>query len=438
MTDDAPGTDSRMNLLAEASSRLGEAAAAKKCWPCGCLHQSLQTIEGAMPPGDRSPELTSALAAAKAPLLPVQYKCLGCQICYPALAVNAVSQLSGERSIDVCPTEAVEVRAGWPPLPGNYTLLRYQAPVAVCTLTNDTLSAAIAQQARPALSISGTLQTENLGIERLIQNTLANPHIRFLILCGPDSRQAIGHLPGQSLLALGRSGLDERSRIQGAAGKRPVLRNISREAVEHFRRTVELIDLIGSEDLAVIHRIIQECADRNPGPSEPFESHQLIAPIPGYVPQRMIPDPAGYFVVYVDRPHACLSLEHYQNTGLFDGVIQGRTAAELYTPAIEHGWISRLDHAAYLGRELARAEEALRTGGLYTQDAAPERGRLSTAPPRNVSLPAMVACHEGFETDHQRQSAPESRRCSTPSRATYPVHARAFGRRTGAARQDHL
>lgn len=389
MTDDAPVTDSRMNLLAEASSRLREAAAAKKCWPCGCLHQSLQTIERAVPPADRSAELTSALAAAKAPLLPVQYECLGCQICYPALAVNAISQLGGDKSLDVCPTEAVEVRVGWPPLPGNYTVLRYQAPVAVCTLTNEALSAAVAQQAGPALSIIGTLQTENLGIERLIQNTLANPYIRFVILCGADSRQAIGHLPGQSLLALGRHGLDERSRIQGAAGKRPLLRNISREAVEHFRKIVELIDLIGSEDITVIHRTIQECADRNLGPSEPFQSHPLISPIPGYIPKRMIPDPAGYFVVYVDRSHACLSLEHYQNTGLLDGVIQGQTAAELYTPAIERGWISRLDHAAYLGRELARAEEALRTGGRYTQDAAPERGRLSAAPP-----PQRVApCH---------------------------------------------
>lgn len=389
MTDDAPVTDSRMNLLAEASSRLGEAAAAKKCWPCGCLHQSLQTIERAVPPADRSPELTLAIAAAKAPLLPVQYECLGCQICYPALAVNAIAQLSGDKSLDVCPTEAVEVRAGWPPLPGNYTVLRYQAPVAVCTLTNEALSAVVAQQVGPALSIIGTLQTENLGIERLIQNTLANPYIRFVILCGADSRQAIGHLPGQSLLALGRHGLDERSRIQGAAGKRPVLRNISREAVERFRKTAEIIDLIGSEDVTVIHRTIQECADRNLGPNEPFQSHPLISPIPGYIPKRMIPDPAGYFVVYVDRSHACLSLERYQNTGLLDGVIQGRTAAELYMPAIERGWISRLDHAAYLGLELARAEEALRTGGLYTQDAAPQQGRLSTAPPGQ----RVSSCH---------------------------------------------
>ncbi len=368
------GVQRHASLLTEAVDRLAEAAAAKKCWPCGCFHQSLQTIEQAVPPADRSPELTSALTAAKTPLLPVQYECLGCQVCYPALAVNAISQLKGEAFLDVCPSEAAEARAGWPPLPGNYTVLRYQAPVAVCTLTNDLLSTAIAQQAaEPAVSISGTLQTENLGIERLILNVLANPHIRFVIVCGADSQQAIGHLPGQSLLALSRNGVDDRSRIQGAAGKRPVLRNISPEAVEHFRRTVELVDLLGTDEVPAILRVIQQRADRNPGPSEPFQSHQLISPIPGYVPKRMVPDPSGYFVLYVDRGKGCLSLEHYQNTGLLDGMIQGQTAAELYTPAIERGWVSRLDHAAYLGRELARAEEMLRMGKHYTQDAAPEQ-----------------------------------------------------------------
>lgn len=40
--------------------------------------------------------------------------------------------------------------------------------------------------------------------------------------------------------------------------------------------------------------------------------------------------------------------------------------------------IERLDHAAYLGRELARAEQALLTGTVYIQDAAPgqESARL--------------------------------------------------------------
>jgi tetrahydromethanopterin S-methyltransferase subunit A len=77
-------------------------------------------------------------------------------------------------------------------------------------------------------------------------------------------------------------------------------------------------------------------------------------------------------VVYVDRRRGILSLEHYDNDGVLNAVIEADQADSLYIPAIEMGLISRLDHAAYLGRELARAEEALRTGAPYIQDAAPE------------------------------------------------------------------
>jgi len=98
----------------------------------------------------------------------------------------------------------------------------------------------------------------------------------------------------------------------------------------------------------------------------------VVEPIKGYLPPRMVGDPAGYFVVYVDRHRSILSLEHYDNDSVLDVVIEADQAANLYIPAIEMGLISRLDHAAYLGRELGRAEEALRIGAPYIQDAAPE------------------------------------------------------------------
>lgn len=32
-------------------------------------------------------------------------------------------------------------------------------------------------------ALAGTLQTENIGIEKIIANVVANPNIRYLILC---------------------------------------------------------------------------------------------------------------------------------------------------------------------------------------------------------------------------------------------------------------
>lgn len=369
------------SAIEEAARRLHEAVAAKKCHPCGCLHDSLGAIERAFPEAQRPSILGAAVLAARGRLTEVRYDCLGCELCYPALAINALNREGGERAVDLaaCPTERVEERPGFPPLPGSYTVLRYRAPVAVCTLTDDGLATALARAAAPEVSIVGTLQTENLGIERLIVNVLANPNIRFLVVCGADSRQAIGHLPGQSLVALARCGVDDRSRITGARGKRPVLRNVASDAVEHFRQTIEVVDVVGNADIPAIMHTVHDCAERNPGPAEPFARQQVVEPLAGYLPERMTSDPAGYFVIYVDRSRRLLSLEHYRKDGVLDTVIEGRVAAELYIPAIEKGLVSRLDHAAYLGRELARAEQVLLTSEPYIQDAAPEYGVMKPA-----------------------------------------------------------
>lgn len=372
---------------AEAAAQLRQAASARKCWQCGCLHDTLAAVERALPQGRRPAELDEALRAAREPLAQVRYDCLGCEVCYPALAVNALNQAAAEPLVELepCPTEQAAERAGWPPLPGSYTVLRYQAPVAVCTLTDDGLATSVAKAAGPEIAVVGTMQTENLGVERLVRNVLANPNIRSVVVCGPDTRQAVGHLPGQSLLALARSGVDDRGRIVGAKGKRPVLKNVSREAVEHFRRTVEVVDLVGDNRLPDILDAARSCAARNPGPADPFSPENVLTPAAGYLPERLTLDPAGYFVLYPDRPRRLLVLEHYRNNGVLNAVIEGRTAAELYVPAIDKGLVSRLDHAAYLGKELARAEQALSAGGPYVQDAAPER-------PAPQALPTSCGC----------------------------------------------
>lgn len=410
------------SALREAREQIEKAAAAKKCWPCGCLHGSLACIERVFPNRNLPDDLAAAMRDARERLQTVRYDCLGCSVCFPALAINAL----GEAGVDVeggCPTGAVDMREGWPPLPGDYTVLRFRAPVAVCTLTNGDLARSIVREAGPELSLVGTLQTENLGIERVIRNVIANPNIRFLILCGEDSRQRIGHLPGQSFLALARSGLDDRSRIVGAQGKRPVLRNIPREAVEHFRRTVEVIDQVGVDDLAMVLDLARQCGRREVGAADPFPGGREITVLPARPPERMIPDPAGYFVVYVDRRRECLSVEHYRNDGLLDAVIEGRTAAELYTPAIEHGLLTRLDHAAYLGRELARAEASLVGGTEYTQDGAPaqrpsrhlrDRAGPCRVAARPVDVPSSPAAAAGSDATLTPRSG--TTRCARRSR----------------------
>lgn len=362
----------------EVRGRIDEAARAKKCWTCGCLHGSLAAIERAFAEDPLPGDLARAIAEARNRLEEVRYDCLGCAVCFPALAINALN-VAGADIAEGCPANEVEVREGWPPLPGDYFVRRFRAPVAVSTLTDLDLARSVAEAGVPALALAGTLQTENLGIERVIRNVLANPNIRFLVLCGEDSRRRVGHLPGQSLLALAQAGLDEKSRIIGARGSRPVLRNIPVEAVERFRRTVEVVDRIGTSEVARVLEAVEQCGERDPGPADPFEIGTGVGVLRGHLPERMVLDPAGYFVLYVDRRRSCLSLEHFGRDGALDGLIEGGCAAELYTPAIERGFLTRLDHAAYLGRELARAEAALAGGAAYVQDGAPERARATAS-----------------------------------------------------------
>ena len=169
---------------------------------------------------------------------------------------------------------------------------------------------AIAEAAGPEVGIVRTMATENLGIERVVLNVLANPNVRFLLVCGEDSRQAVGHMAGGSLVALARGGVDDAMRIVGAPGKRPVLRNISRDAVEHFRRTVEVVDLVGERSARRVLEWARACAERNPGPAERFGGARSVETVPGYVPARVVADPSGYFVVFPDQARRLLLLEH--------------------------------------------------------------------------------------------------------------------------------
>ena len=367
--------DSPLEVIQE---QLREAIRATKCYRCGCLHK---TVEALADTGTGRGELASILNEARSVFVPQEYDCLGCAVCYPAIAANAFAEMHPDAAagLDLCPTEEPSERMGWPLLPGDYHVLRYQAPVAVCTLNSSELAGEIRNISPAGLSIVGTMHTENLGIERVIRNVNSNPHIRFLILCGQDTQQRIGHLPGQSLSALFANGVDERSRIIGAFGKRPVLKNIVADEVAAFRQTVELIDLVGEGQVSRVADEIARCTERNPGATQKFTPKQSVQTVFVSEPEPLVLDSAGYFVVYSEPRQDALVLEHYTNQGVLDSVLEGRCAGPLYQAAISRRLVSRLDHAAYLGRELARAEQSLKDGTVYVQDRAPDPEQISAA-----------------------------------------------------------
>ena len=92
-----------------------------------------------------------------------------------------------------------------------------------------------------------------------------------------------------------------------------------------------------------------------------------------HVPDRLestILDSAGMFKIYIDRNENVLIAIHYVSPDMTvsDRIFKGKTAESIYAKIAQTGLVSTLDHAAYLGGELAKAEVALRTGKEYIQD----------------------------------------------------------------------
>jgi dihydropteroate synthase-like protein len=80
-------------------------------------------------------------------------------------------------------------------------------------------------------------------------------------------------------------------------------------------------------------------------------------------------DRKGSFTIMVDRVAKNIVAMHYSGVVKTpDKIIKGKTADAVYVKIINLHLISREDHAAYLGSELAKAEIALCTGKEYVQD----------------------------------------------------------------------
>ncbi len=84
----------------------------------------------------------------------------------------------------------------------------------------------------------------------------------------------------------------------------------------------------------------------------------------------VVMDRAGYFVIVPLADRGIISVEHYDYDDTLLRTIEGKTARALYRKLIEGKWVTELSHAAYLGRELTKAELALIDGFKYVQDGA--------------------------------------------------------------------
>jgi len=118
------------------------------------------------------------------------------------------------------------------------------------------------------------------------------------------------------------------------------------------------------KDLGISLLLLKEKRSREAPLPQPNEYQQRIE-VPKH-PDSWELDPLGVFRVFVDRARSRVCALYIGRKGRL--LLCSRTARDLLLEIVSRGLVSRLDHAAYLGRELAKAEEALRIGRSYVQD----------------------------------------------------------------------
>ena len=90
---------------------------------------------------------------------------------------------------------------------------------------------------------------------------------------------------------------------------------------------------------------------------------------------EFVMDPNGYFLIRTIPETKEIEIGHCEKVNEVNIVIRGKKPREIYQVALTRGLISRMDHAAYLGRELQKAYNSLHFGLKYVQDEELKNGQ---------------------------------------------------------------
>ena len=95
-----------------------------------------------------------------------------------------------------------------------------------------------------------------------------------------------------------------------------------------------------------------------------------IPKIKAVKPEAIRLDKAGYFVIIPYKKKKNIIVEHYSYDNKLLRTIEGKSSRAIYLTIISNRWVTDLTHAAYIGKELARAELSVKKGFKFVQDGA--------------------------------------------------------------------
>jgi len=375
-------TNSEQLSLKEIFDDLKHISEIKKCSFCGCNADTLKEFaklaktNGENGLAKKSLKIESVISGQK------RYECLGCNICYPADVSNLLFELNdnknNETKTDSCETDSClcdtsKSENKWPIERGNYFVGNKKASVAINTLSSTELPKQLIKLLKDKIAIVGYCETENIGVEKIVKNIISNPNIRTLITCGKESGENMmgGHFSGQALHSLYANGINEKSRIIGAKGRRPVLKNLNKEQIKYFQSQIELVELIGNNSADDIIKNVDMANSKKKTTFNTEKNFKLSnSNIVAKNPEKLRLDKKGYFVILPNKAEHKIFVEYYANSGELLQTIVGNDAASIYYTIIEKEFISKLDHCAYLGKELTKAEYFIKYNIPYIQDKA--------------------------------------------------------------------
>lgn len=364
---------------------MAEGIKLSKCKKCGCMNEALKNLKNNIATANinKYSELIKDFDGWEKKMESIKYSCLGCEHCYPAAAMNIFNEYFPEKADTLqldCSFEAKDDK--WPIVAGEYYAFcgGDYCPVAVSTLGDSDLADRLAQNHPKELCIVGKTETENIGIDKVIKNTITNPTIKYLLLVG---KEPMGHKSGETFLALSKYGIDDNKKVIGSTGKRPILRNVSEIEINAFIKQVEIVDMIGiTDENIIIDKIIELSANKNSvtkgkgcgcvscDDEKIIVEFEKLEFIQAKEPTNIIMDKAGYFVILTMPEKNIINVEHYSYDNTLLRVIEGKDARSIYWTIINNNLITLLSHAAYIGKELEKAELSLKYGFKYIQDGA--------------------------------------------------------------------
>lgn len=269
----------------------------------------------------------------------------------------------------------------WPFIPGRYLVINDTAPVIVVMPDNDGLADTLS-----ALSVQGLCMVSPVcrsvsDVEKLTRNVEANLAVHCIILAGGEEDKDYPAVEALCAIFGDDEGISEKARriAHGARGK---LKAFDFAALQKRVNVVNMLDCVEVDK--IVAGVIKHGSDgQRPDAGFVVQGHDTTLGVqrviaPTSISHEYQRDPAGRFIIGTAKN--AIVVEHYNSKGELLRLIQGDSARDLSIMLIRNGWVSRLDHAAYLGRELALAEIAIQQGTSYERKAEEPENDDATTP----------------------------------------------------------